>query len=230
MIGRLFNGLAAIAGAASSAQFPAFFQQYLQRLGGRLDQTHDDLQKLLADAQALGLSLESYLDDLKGSGTETARQTAQRELERLDQAEQLEQAYYALRDAGPLERPMAFVQHLDTTIVEDTLAAFKPALPVTSEGLVYAGVGMLIGLILLAGGERSGRAVGRRVRHRFKRGARGREQRARPRFNLQSTAAAEPHAGGATSERSPASLTAEREDKPRRREPSLRYGGEQSHG
>ena len=44
MIGRILNGLAAIVGAGGFAQFPAFFQQYLQRLGGMLDLGKDKEQ------------------------------------------------------------------------------------------------------------------------------------------------------------------------------------------
>lgn len=225
MLARLFNGLAAIAGAATSAQFPEFVQQYLQRLGGRLDQTHDDLQRLLGDAQALGRSLEAYLDELLASGSEVARQTAARELERLEQAERLERAYYALRDALPLERPLAFAEHFDAQIAQDTLAAFKPAMPVNAEGFVYAGVGMLLGLVLLAGGERSGRAVGRGVRRRLRRDRNAATERARPRFRFQP----EEDDDEAPVEPGRPALRVEPKAPPGRREPSLRYGDGQ-HG
>ena len=231
MLGRLFNGLAAILGAAGSAQFPEFFQQYLQRLGGRLDQTHDDLARLLADVQELGLTLEAYLQELMASGSTAAKQTAERELERIDQAERLEQAYYALREAAPWEKPLAFVENFDTQIAEDTLQAFAPAMPATTEGLVYAGVGMLIGLILLAGGEKSGKAVGRGVKRRLSRSAPDDGTRARPRFKV---AADEEH-----DERVRAAPQVSAMDQPiegpeprkptGRREPTLRFGGE-SHG
>ena len=225
MFARLFNGLAAIAGAATSAQFPEFVQQYLQRLGGRLDQTHDDLQRLLADAQALGRTLEAYLDELMASGSEVARQTAARELERLEQAERLERAYYALRDALPLERPLAFVEHFDAQIAQDTLAAFKPAMPINAEGFVYAGIGMLLGLTLLAGSERSGRAVGRGVRRRLRRHRSAATERARPRFRFQTEDDDEdPVAPGRPPLRVEPAAAAEE-----RREPSLRYGDGQ-HG
>ena len=243
MIGRLFNGLAAILGAAGTAQFPEFYRQYLQRLGGRLDQTHDDLQRLLADAQALGRSLEAYLEELMASGSEVARQTAARELARIDQAETLQQAYYALREATPLERPVVLARHLDPAIAESTLEAFQPAMPVSPEGFVYAGVGMLLGLLLLAGGERGGKAVGRGVKRRMARDRPLAPATDWPRSSdWPQSERSEPRRPALVAE-APARDDADAADpplfKPRatraeppeaRREPSVRFGGERGRG
>ena len=159
MIARILNGLAALLGAGAFAQFPVFYQQYLQRLGGRLDQTRADLQRLLNDAQAIGRSIEVYLEELQNSGTIAAGQAAKRELERLDRADSFETAYGALQQATPLERPFVFAQHLDPEVAQDTLTSFEPALPFTPEGLTYALVGALVAIILLACGERCAGAL-----------------------------------------------------------------------
>lgn len=167
MIGRLANGIAAALGAAVFAQFPAFYQQYLQRLGGRLDQARLDVARIAQDAAILGRSVQAYVEELLASGTEAARLAARRELERLEGADQLQSAYAALRDASPLERPIAFLQHLDGTLARDTLQVFQPAVPVTLEGLLYGAAGLVAGLLLLSLGERAGRrlvAMGRRRR------------------------------------------------------------------
>ncbi len=164
MISRLLNGLAAILGAAGFTQFPAFYQQYLQRLGGRLDQSRLDVERLLQDARSAGQTLEEHIKGLVSSGTEEARQAAQRELERLDTASLLKNAYEALAMADPLQRPMVFAEHFDRSVAEETLRAFEAAVPATPEALVYGGTGMLIALLFLAGSEALGRGVTRRVR------------------------------------------------------------------
>ena len=164
MIGRILNGFVAVAGAAGFAQFPAFYQQYLQRLGGRRDQARLDIAQILQDAQNLGQTLQAHLRELMSSGTSEARQAAERELDRVDNAEQLETAYNALVEAGPLQRPMAFVEYLDPTIAMETAKIFQPAVPVTTEAVVYAGLGMMIALALLAGGEAGGRRLVSRVK------------------------------------------------------------------
>jgi hypothetical protein len=164
MIGRILNGLAATLGAAGFAQFPAFFQQYLQRLGGMLDQARLDVARLLKDAQSQGQTLETYLEELRATGSSAAAGTADRELDRVDTVKDLEAAYNTLTLADPLERPTAFMVHFDPRVAEETMKAFQPAVPVTSEAMVYAGVGMLIALFLLAGGESGCRGMAKKVR------------------------------------------------------------------
>ncbi len=153
-----------MAGAAGFAQFPAFYQQYLQRLGGRRDQARLDIAQILQDAQNLGQSLQAHLKELMSSGTSQAQQAAERELERVDNAERLETAYKALVEAGPLQRPVAFAEYFDAHIATETAKIFQPSVPVTTEAVIYAGLGMLIALALLAGGEAAGRRLVSRVK------------------------------------------------------------------
>ncbi len=153
MIGRLLNGLASLFGAGAFAQFPAFYQQYLQRLGGRLDQTRDDLQRLMADAQTLGRSIEAYIAELQNAGTSAAAHAAKRELERLGRADEFETAYGALLQATPLERPLVFAKHWDPAIARDTFKGYEPALPATAEGLCYALAGAFVAMLILAACE-----------------------------------------------------------------------------
>ena len=61
LIGRLPSLLSAFVGAGLLAQFPAFFQQYLQSLGGRLDQAELQEARVLAAAERHGLTVEGYL-------------------------------------------------------------------------------------------------------------------------------------------------------------------------
>jgi len=159
MIGRIVNGIAAALGAVIFAQFPAFYQQYLQRLGGRLDQAKLDVDRIMEDAATLGRTLEAYIQELLASGTSAARLAAKRELERMDNADQLENAYQALSEAGPFERPFAFAQHVDRNLLQETVRIFEPAVPATLEGLLYAGVGILVGLLVQWGCETGGRRV-----------------------------------------------------------------------
>ena len=162
MLARMLNGVAAVLGAAAASQFPEFYQQYLQRLGGRVDQTRLELERLLNDAATLGRTLEAYLEELLASGTEAARLAAERELDRVGDADGLETAYQALSQAAPLERPFAFLWHFDPDIAADTLSVYAPALPATAEGAVYAAIGMVAGLGLMAAAEAgAGRARSR---------------------------------------------------------------------
>src|SRR3546814_6328490 len=48
--------------------------------------------------------------------------------------DRMEAAYHALRAAPALERPLAFVEHMNGGLVESTLGDFAPALLLTPEG------------------------------------------------------------------------------------------------
>ena len=161
MIARFTYGLAAVAGALCSAQFPAFYQQYLQRLGGRLDQAASDVARLVEDATRAGQTLEAYIQALMDSGGEAARQAALRELERVANAGHLASAYERLADALPWQRPMVFAETFDPAIAQDTLAAFRPAFQLTPDSLAYGAAGLLLALCLCKVAE----IATRRLRH-----------------------------------------------------------------
>ena len=54
----------------------------------------------------------------------------------------------SLRNASAWTRPMAFLRHVDWGIARATWAIYRPAMPTTAEGLVYAGAGMVFALAL----------------------------------------------------------------------------------
>ncbi len=164
MISRILNGLIALLGAAGFTQFPAFYQQYLQRMGGRLDQAQLDIARLLKDAQSAGQTLEEHLKARVSSGTDEARQAAQRELERLDGVNELESAYEALVMADPIQRPVVFAEHFDPALAREAVSAFEPAIPATQEALVYGGTGMVMALLLFIGVQAFSRGLIRRAR------------------------------------------------------------------
>ncbi len=164
MITRIVNGLVAVTGALGAAQFPAFYQQYLQRLGGRLDQAESDVGRLIDDAARLGRTLDAYISELMESGSEAARQAAIRELERVDNAGALASAYERLSNAPPWQRPVVFADTFDPAIAKDTMAAFQPAFQLTPESLAYGAAGMLLALGLYTLAEISGRRILQRTR------------------------------------------------------------------
>ena len=163
---RLADGLFAIAGAAGLSQFPEFFQQYLQRLGGRLDQAVVQENRIAGAAREHGLALADYVQRLSSNTDPLVRSEGQNVAAALADADRLRAAHEALTTAAPYERPAALAQYFDENLARATLDQFVPAVPLSIEGLIYAGTGMLIGLVLLAGGERTVKAAARGVRGR----------------------------------------------------------------
>lgn len=168
MFQRIADGVFAIAGAAGLSQFPEFFRQYVQRLGGRFDQAAAQQERIVAAAREHGLATQDYVQRLLANADAVARSEGHNVLAALDDAERLRTAYQALVGASPLERPFVWLRHFDDRVVRATLDQFVPAMPLSAEALVYAGIGMVIGLALLAGIERTLRAITVRPRRRHR--------------------------------------------------------------
>ena len=124
----LIDGFAAAAGAAFGSQGPEFVQQYLQRLGGHRDEALNFLQML--KLQGTDVSSAVY----------TLAQT---------RADSLVQAYDAIAQAADIARPAVFLRYMDVEIARATLALFMPAVPLTPAGLVYGGIGLILGVAII---------------------------------------------------------------------------------
>jgi hypothetical protein len=159
VIGRLANALFGGAGALALGQAPAFFEQYLQRMGGRLDQLGASVERVRSGAAERGETLDDYISLSLSDNSARAREAGQRALETVQDHESLQADHAHLSAATPIERPLAFAETFDAGLAEATLRDFAPGLPLSAEALVYAGVGLLVGLTLLAGMERAGRSV-----------------------------------------------------------------------
>ena len=150
MIARLVNGVVAVVGAAAGAQFPAFYQQYLQRLGGRLDQARIEAGRIAGAAQAAGLRLADYIERFLANPDPAVRATGLMHQATLADQQALREAQNALAAATGGERPIAFLRHLDSDLAWATLGDFQPALPLTLESAVYALGGLALAVFLAA--------------------------------------------------------------------------------
>lgn len=152
MFARLFYSLFAAAGGAGFSQFPEYLAHYLQRLGGRIDQAKVRVEEIEQDAAEKGMTVPDYIESFTASNAHSLE--GSRMQESYFQLADMEAAYQALSTAGTLQRPLAFAKHFDSGLVGATLGDFAPAVPLTSEGLVYGAVGAVAGLFLCSGSRR----------------------------------------------------------------------------
>ena len=163
-LGRLPSLLSGLLGAGVLTQFPAFFRQYLQSLGGRLDQAELQEARVHAAAQEHGLTVEDYLSRFAEAPDPAIQDGGEIAASLLTDAEHLRQALGALSEATALERPFAFAEHVDPAILSATAERFGPALPFSFEGLVYGALGLLLGAGLAAGLSAGAPRLGRGLR------------------------------------------------------------------
>ena len=133
-----------LAGAATTAQFPEFSQQYMQRLGGAVDALGEVVADFDASASASGLNRDEALEQMQGTDfLERRRDDMTRSIVRYSK---LRNDLAALEGQGPFTRAYNARRFTDPEIARAAWAAFKPAIPVNFAGLMFAGAGFVIGL------------------------------------------------------------------------------------
>jgi len=141
---RVLDRVLCAAGAVAFSQSPEFMQQYLQRLEGHLDEARLALERFKDVAAQSGMTL----DQLVAGAAQNPDKSMGRlgEVVRLASArvEELAGADLALRQASLWTRPFVFLRHADWGIARATLTIYRPAVPTTLEGLLYAAVGIIV--------------------------------------------------------------------------------------
>ena len=138
-----------IAGGVGLSQFPEFSQQYLQRLAGQVD----SLQMVVADFDRSAtrnlMTRDQALAEMTGTAfLEDRRADLTATFARFDR---ISANLADLRAASPLAR-LTMPQKLgDSETLAATYADFRPALPVTFDGLIAAGIGFVAGWLASSG-------------------------------------------------------------------------------
>jgi hypothetical protein len=147
----LLDRVLCVAGAVLFSQAPEFMQQYLQRLGGHLDEARFQLAQFQRAATQSGLTLERLISQTTANTDPAVARLGGVMTDAIQRVDALEQAQNAILHAPLWTRPFVFLRHLDPGIAHATWSIFKPAVPTTAEGLVYAllGVAVLLGLYQL---------------------------------------------------------------------------------
>lgn len=141
--------VAGLAGAGAMAQFPEASQHYVQRLAGAVDELSIVVADFDRSAQSAGLTRQEALAELSGSAFLSARNADMTRT--ITRYEALSADLALLRAAGPVERAILLPARLDTEIGRRALQDFRPALPLSASGAVFAGAGFICGYALLAG-------------------------------------------------------------------------------
>lgn len=145
----------------AASQFPEYSQQYVQRLGGAVDELRlvaDDFDK---SAEAVGFTREQALASMDGNAFQIRRKADMQRV--FDRLARLGAHYAALRDADALSRLRAIARFDDRRIAARAWDDFQPGVPLTLDGAVFAAGGFAAGFFGLLGLGWVGRGVRRRV-------------------------------------------------------------------
>ncbi len=143
---RLLDRVLCVAGAVAFSQVPEFMQQYLQRLGGRLDEALRQLEQFRSAAEQSGLTLDQLAARGAANPDPAIARLGRLAGEALGRVDALAAADSAIRHASALARPFTFARHFDPAVARATASIFRPAVPTTLEGLCYALAGTAVAL------------------------------------------------------------------------------------
>ncbi|MEP5730769.1 MAG: DUF2937 family protein [Sulfitobacter sp.] len=151
MILRALTLVGGLAGAATTAQFPEFSQQYIQRLGGAVDALSEVAADFDVSADAAGLTRDAALAQMQGTQFLERRRTDMTNT--FTRLESLQSDLRALQGQGPFMRAYHLPRFRDPQIAGAAWQVFVPALPLSFAGISFALLGFVLatlglGLIL----------------------------------------------------------------------------------
>lgn len=149
MITKTLTLIGGLMGAAFASQYPEFTQQYTQRLGGEVAALTTVVADFDASARKAEMSRDEALASMGGSVFLENRRADIRNT--IARQERLSIDLQVLQAASPLERLTMPQRVADTPTARATWEQFRPALPLSLEGVIAAGVGFAFGYLLLSG-------------------------------------------------------------------------------
>jgi hypothetical protein len=146
--------LLCVVGAVAFSQIPEFIQQYLQRLGGHLDEARRQLEQFRATAAQSGLTFDQLVHATAANADPAVARLGVVIRDSQARVTALAADEQAIRAAHAFERPFVFLHHSDPEIVRATWSIFRPAVPTTADGLLYALCGVFLILCFYHGAVR----------------------------------------------------------------------------
>lgn len=155
-------------GAVASSQLPEFAQQYTQRLGGAVDELRLAVAAFDQDAARLGLKREEAVARLKSNADVLAQRRGVAAEWTIARYERLAPRYDAMASGQGVSRIWGAFMAADPDIARRAFQDFRPAVPVTWDGLMTAAAGFAAGVVIVFGLAGAMRGMGRGLRPRRK--------------------------------------------------------------
>ncbi len=149
MIARVLALAAGLTGSAGASQFPEYSQQYMQRLGGAVDELSRFIEGFDRDAENLDMSRSAALVDL-AKGGEMGAARADSMVHTIERHDRLSRDLEEMQGLGPFSRAKYAARFTDGELASRVWENYKPAMPVTFEGALFAIFGFLGGLVLFS--------------------------------------------------------------------------------
>ena len=142
-MGRFLAFLLGIAGAVIGSQGPGFTLQYMQNLQGRIDELAPIVQEFDANIAQYGYSRDRAIGECQ-SATGLLDALCTTYVTTVERYELLTAHMAELEAASDMVRPLILAKSQIKDITLSVYEQFKPAITVTTDGLIYAGGGFAV--------------------------------------------------------------------------------------
>ena len=131
--------------ATLASQLPEYAQQYRQRLGGALDELTRIVTAFDSQAAAQGMERNAAVDRLKKNSDQFVQKQGEATQDTIIRRDRLAEQDEAFQRAGSFSRLGVLARDFDPAIARGAWSRYEPAVPVTTEGFVCAGAGLVCG-------------------------------------------------------------------------------------
>lgn len=151
LIAGLLDRILAVVLAITAAQAPIYYSQYLQVLSGVRLEAEARYLELQKEAEQLHMSIEAFVTRHEANGDPAFQASGRIHRSTLNRYRQYDAAWQALNSASPSQKPARLWRHFDSRVHD--AVQFKPGLPLDQEGLIWAGIGVLLAWLLATMGR-----------------------------------------------------------------------------
>lgn len=148
MIRKIIDRIFVASGAILFAQFPQFFQQYTQDLAGHVGELSYQVSLLEQSAEFSHKTVPALIAKFKESPDFDYARQGELMQQLITRFENLKIALDSLNHAAIFTKPFVFLRYLDRTVFKETYEQFQWGFSFTSETLIYAFLGILVGYAL----------------------------------------------------------------------------------
>ncbi|ROH91005.1 DUF2937 family protein [Stagnimonas aquatica] len=151
LLAGLLDRILAVVLAITAAQAPIYYAQYLQVLSGVRLEAEARYLELQREAQQLHMSVEAFVTRHEANADPAFQASGRIHRSTLSRYRQYDAAWQALSSASADQKPARLWRHFDPRI--HAAVRFTPGLPLNREGLVWAGIGLLLAWLLASLGR-----------------------------------------------------------------------------
>lgn len=145
---KIVDRVFAAGGALLFLQAPQFIQDYTKILSGHLSEINWEMELYRKLAANSGRTLQALVEKYRSLQDPDITFQGEFLSTLIEREQEFKSAFVALTHANPLTKPFLFIKHLHWDLVKETTALFRPGLPLTLEGAIWALFGLFAGYLL----------------------------------------------------------------------------------